>query len=139
MATIDTIKTWHAIVQSRDMQGLQDLLADDVVFHSPVVHTPQKGKTITALYLRGAMHTLNNEHFRYEREIIGAHDAALEFVSEIDGIHINGVDLMRWRDDGRIIDFKVMVRPLKAVNALHQAMGQMLQRLNSGSTQGDTA
>ena len=139
MATIDTIKTWHALVQSRDVQALQDLLADDVVFHSPVVHTPQKGKAITALYLTGAMHTLNNEHFRYEREIIGAYDAVLEFVTEIDGVQINGVDLIRWREDGRIIDFKVMVRPLKAVNALHQAMGQMLQRLSSGSAQGDPA
>ena len=139
MATIDTIKTWHALVRSRDMQVLQDLLADDVVFHSPVVHTPQRGKAITALYLRGALHTLNNQHFRYEREIVGAQDAVLEFVTEIDGIQINGVDLIRWREDGRIIDFKVMVRPLKAVNALHQAMGQMLQRLSSGSAQGDPA
>ena len=139
MATLDTLKTWHALVQSRDMRLLQDLLADDVVFHSPVVHTPQRGKAITALYLTGAMHTLNNQHFRYEREIIGARDAMLEFVTQIDGIHINGVDLIRWREDGRIIDFKVMVRPLKAVNALHQAMGQMLQRLSSGSASGDPA
>ena len=139
MATIDTIKTWHALVHSRDMQVLQDLLADDVVFHSPVVHTPQRGKAITALYLTGALHTLNNQHFRYEREIVGAQDAVLEFVTEIDGIQINGVDLIRWREDGRIIDFKVMVRPLKAVNALHQAMGQMLQRLSSGNSKGEPA
>lgn len=126
---IDTLKVWHALVDSRDMQALQDLLADDVVFHSPVVHTPQRGKAITALYLTGALHTLNNEHFRYEREIVGTHDAVLEFVTQIDGVHINGIDLIRWGDDGRIVDFKVMVRPLKAVNALHQAMGQMLQKL----------
>jgi SnoaL-like domain len=131
---IDTIKTWHALVHSRDMQTLQDLLADEVVFHSPVVHTPQKGKAITALYLTGALHTLNNEHFRYEREIIGSHDAVLEFVTEIDGVQINGVDLIRWREDGRIIDFKVMVRPLKAVNALHQAMASMLHKLKEGNT-----
>ena len=139
MANIDPIKTWHALVHSRDVRILQDLLADEVVFHSPVVHTPQRGKAITALYLTGAMHTLNNQHFRYEREIIGARDAMLEFVTQIDGIHINGVDLIRWREDGRIIDFKVMVRPLKAVNALHQAMGQMLQRLKSDTTEGDPA
>ena len=131
---IDTIKTWHQLVQSRDMHLLQDLLTDEVVFHSPVMHTPQLGRAVTALYLTGAMQTLNNEHFRYEREIIGAHEAALEFVTEIDGIHINGVDLIRWREDGRIIDFKVMVRPLKAVNALHQAMGQMLRKLSTGDT-----
>jgi len=136
MATdkIDTLKTWHSLVHSRDATVLQDLLADDVVFHSPVVHTPQRGKAITAMYLTGALHTLNNEHFRYEREIIGANDAVLEFVTEIDGIQINGVDLIRWRDDGRIIDFKVMVRPLKAVNALHLAMGQSLQKLKEGNT-----
>ena len=107
---IDTIKTWHGLVHSRDMQVLQDLLADDVVFHSPVVHTPQKGKAITALYLTGALNTLNNEHFRYERELIGPSDAVLEFVTQIDGVHINGVDLIRWREDGRIIDFKVIDR-----------------------------
>ena len=131
---IDTLKTWHSLLHSRDATVLQDLLADDVVFHSPVVHTPQRGKAITALYLTGAMQTLNNPHFRYEREIIGAHDAVLEFVTEIDGIQINGVDLIRWREDGRIIDFKVMVRPLKAVNALHQAMGQVLQTLKERNT-----
>ena len=126
---IDTLKAWHALLQSRDPQALDDLLADDVVFHSPVVHTPQRGRTITALYLKGAMNTLNNGHFRYVREIVGEREALLEFVTEIDGVHINGIDLVRWGDDGRIVDFKVMVRPLKAVNALHQAMGRMLQQL----------
>ena len=126
---IDTLKAWHALLASRDPQALNDLLADDVVFHSPVVHTPQRGRAITALYLTGAMHTLNNQHFRYQREIVGEGEALLEFVTEIDGVQINGIDLIRWREDGRIIDFKVMVRPLKAVNTLHQAMGRMLQQL----------
>ena len=140
---IDTLKTWHSLVADnaqlanapdaarrvrRARQVLQDLLADDVVFHSPVVHTPQQGKAITMLYLSGALQVLNNGKFRYEREIVGERDAVLEFTTEIDGIHINGVDLMRWDDAGRITDFKVMVRPLKAVNALHQAMAQLLQR-----------
>ena len=126
---IDTIAAWHAIVKRRDGVGLEELLAEDVVFHSPVVHTPQRGKAITLMYLQGALHVLNNGHFRYEREIVGARDAVLEFSTEIDGIVINGIDLMRWGDDGRITDFKVMVRPLKAVNMLHQKMGQMLERL----------
>ena len=128
---LDTLTLWHGIVKRRDPLGLQDLLADDVVFHSPVVHTPQRGKAITLMYLQGALHVLNNEHFRYEREIVGARDAVLEFSTEIDGIVINGVDLMRWGDDGRITDFKVMVRPLKAVNMLHQKMGQMLDKLKA--------
>jgi hypothetical protein len=74
------------------------------------------------------MHVLNNEHFRYEREIVGERDAVLEFSTELDGIQINGVDLIRWNDAGQIVDFKVMVRPLKAVNAVHQKMGEMLVR-----------
>ncbi|WP_088286320.1 nuclear transport factor 2 family protein [Ideonella sp. A 288] len=123
------IDAWHAVVTSRDMARLEALLADDVVFHSPVVHTPQRGKAITTLYLAGAMQVLNTPHFRYEREIVGERDALLEFVTEIDGLTINGVDLIRWNEAGQIIDFKVMVRPLKAVNAVHQKMGEMLQRL----------
>jgi hypothetical protein len=74
------------------------------------------------------MQVLNNEHFRYEREIVGERDAVLEFSTELDGIQINGVDLIRWNDAGQIVDFKVMVRPLKAVNAVHQKMGEMLVR-----------
>ncbi len=130
--TSAVIATWHRAVQQRDMAGLQRLLADEVVFHSPVVHTPQRGKAITFKYLQGAMQVLNNGAFRYEREIVGAHDAVLEFSTMIDGIQINGIDLIRWNDAGQIVDFKVMVRPLKAVNLLHQKMGEMLARLQQG-------
>jgi len=127
-----TIEEWHRLVRERDMGAMTALLDDDVVFHSPVVHTPQRGKAVTLLYLQGALHVLNNGTFRYEREIAGARDALLEFVTEVDGIVINGIDLIRWNDDGRIVDFKVMVRPLKAVNLLHQKMAAMLERLGGG-------
>ena len=126
---IDTLAAWHDIVRRHDTAGLAALLADDVVFHSPVVHTPQRGKAIVTLYLTGATHVLNNATFRYVREIVGARDAVLEFTTEVDGLTINGVDLIRWGDNGRIVDFKVMVRPLKAINLLHQKMSEMLQRL----------
>jgi hypothetical protein len=127
---IDTLNAWHALVQRKDAHALAALLHDDVVFHSPVVHTPQRGKAITTLYLMAAMEVLNNPHFRYEREIAGPQDAALEFTTQIDGVHINGVDLIHWDEAGLITDFKVMVRPLKAVNALHQQMGTMLAAIN---------
>lgn len=120
---------WHAVVQQRDPRALADLLDDDVVFHSPVVHTPQRGKTITLKYLQGALLVLNNQHFRYLREVVGPRDAVLEFTTEIDGVQVNGVDLIRWNDAGRITDFKVMVRPLKAINLLHLKMGEMLARM----------
>jgi hypothetical protein len=125
---IDTMATWHDIVRTKDAARLDELLADDVVFHSPVVHTPQRGKAITALYLRAALQVLNGAGFRYEREIVGERDAALEFVTELDGIQVNGVDLIRWDEHGQIVDFKVMVRPLKAINVVHQKMGEALQR-----------
>jgi hypothetical protein len=125
---IDTLAVWHELVRTRDATKLPDLLAEDVVFHSPVVHTPQRGKAIATMYLRGALHVLNSEHFRYEREIVGERDAVLEFATEVDGIHVNGVDLIRWNDGGQIVDFKVMLRPLKAINIVHQKMGELLQR-----------
>ena len=100
-----------------------------MVFHSPVVHTPQVGKKITRLYLPAAFQVFFNESFRYVREVVGPHDAALEFQVEIDGISVNGIDLIRWNDAGRIIDFKVMVRPLKAVNLLHAQMRTMLESM----------
>ena len=126
------LAAWHHVVQHRDIAALGRLLADDVVFHSPVVHTAQRGKAITLQYLAGAMQVLNTAHFRYEREIVGPQDALLEFSTQIDGIQINGIDLMRWNDAGQIVDFKVMVRPLKAVNLLHLKMAQMLDPLESG-------
>jgi hypothetical protein len=125
------LAAWHDIVRSRDLAALNRLLADDVVFHSPVVHTPQRGRAITAAYLTGAMHVFNTSAFRYVREIVGERDALLEFTTEIDGIQVNGVDLIRWNDAGQIVDFKVMVRPLKAVNTVHQKMGEMLARLQA--------
>lgn len=123
------LAAWHAVVRSRDLAALRALLADDVVFHSPVVHTPQRGKAITVAYLSGAMHVLNTPTFRYVREIVGDSDALLEFLSEIDGVQIDGVDLIHWNGQGLIDDFKVMLRPLKAVNIVHQKMGEMLARL----------
>lgn len=126
----DTMKAWHRLVETKDEAGLDDILADDVVFHSPVVHTPQAGKPITKLYLTAAMHVLNNDNFRYVREVVTGHNGILEFTTEIDGIVLNGVDMITWGGDGRIIDFKVMIRPLKAINLIHRLMGEMLQALN---------
>ncbi len=121
------LRDWHQVVASRDMAALDRLLADDVVFHSPVVHTPQRGKSLTRQYLTAAMQVLGGPGFRYVREVWSDTDAVLEFVNEMDGITLNGVDMIRWNSDGQIVDFKVMIRPLKAVNLLHQKMGEMLQ------------
>ncbi|MCV2369745.1 nuclear transport factor 2 family protein [Roseateles oligotrophus] len=129
---LDTLKLWHHIVDSADAQALGELLADDVVFHSPVVHKPQQGKALTGMYLAGALQVLLKPgKFRYLREIVGPRDAMLEFIAEVDGIEINGVDIIRWDETGRICDFKVMIRPLKAINLLQQKMAEMLQLMAS--------
>lgn len=124
---IDTLKTWHRLMRDRDVNGLDALLADDAVFHSPVVHTPQEGKAITRQYLAAAFYVLGNDQFEYLREIKDGNNAVLEFRTELDGIVINGIDMIQWDEEGRIRDFKVMVRPLKAVNKLREKMAAMLE------------
>jgi hypothetical protein len=129
MARIDTMAAWHELVRTRNPDALDALLADDVVFHSPIVHTPQAGKALTTMYLTAAVMVIANDTFRYVREIVGPRDAALEFQCTIDRIVVNGIDLIRWNDEGRIVDFKVMIRPLKAVNLLHAQMRAMLESM----------
>lgn len=121
------IENWHHVVRNRDASGLNSLLADDAVLYSPVVHKPLAGKAVVTMYLTAAMHIFGNDSFRYVREVIGERDAVLEFETEIDGIVVNGVDMIKWNDDGKIVEFKVMVRPLKAINLIHQKMAAMLE------------
>ena len=122
-----TIEQWHAIVRSRDTRALAALLADEVVFHSPVVHSAQVGKAVTLQYLGAALRVFFNESFRYVREVTSGNDAVLEFVVEIDGITVNGVDMITWDAEGRIVAFKVMIRPLKAIQLIHEKMAAMLK------------
>ena len=124
-----TMERWHQVVKSRDPAALDALLADDVVFLSPVVHTPQVGRAITRAYLLAAMKVLNNDSFHYLGEWVGADSAVLEFACTIEGVEVNGIDMIHWNAEGRITRFKVMVRPLKAIQKVHELMGRMLQSL----------
>ena len=123
------LPVWHRIVQTHDASALNQLLAEDVVFYSPVVHAPQQGKKLTAWYLSAALDVFVNETFRYVREVVGQADAALEFETVIDGVIVNGVDLIKWDKEGRITEFKVMIRPMQAINAAHLRMAATLQPL----------
>jgi hypothetical protein len=125
--THPTLESWHDLVRTGEVERLKDLLAEEVIFHSPVVHTPQMGKAITLQYLSAAFHVFFNDSFAYVREMAGPNDAVLEFQVEIDGISVNGVDMIKWNDQGKIIEFKVMLRPLKAINLIHQKMAEMLK------------
>ena len=122
-----TINTWHQIVVTNDLIKLDEILSNDVVFYSPVVHTPQIGKVITKQYLTAAFYVLFNSSFKYVREVVNENNAVLEFTVEIDGILVNGVDMITWDKDEKIIEFKVMIRPLKAINLIHQKMAAMLE------------
>ena len=126
---MNSIEAWHEIVRTKDHSLLADILATDCVFYSPVVHSPQLGKDITLLYLSAAAQVFK-EKFRYTKEIMVDRQAVLEFECEIDGILVNGVDLISLNEEGLIAEFKVMVRPLKAINILHKKMGEMLQQIS---------
>ncbi len=128
-----TVEAWHQFVRTKDLVLLDEILADKVKFHSPVVYAPQVGKAITLLYLESAHAVLCNDTFRYERELINEDFAVLEFTVEIKGIVVNGVDMISWDADGLITDFKVMIRPLQAVNIIHQEMAARLQAVAARS------
>ena len=127
---MNTLALWHEILGERNPDRLDEILAEDCVFHSPVVHTPQQGRELTKFYLSGAMNVFNDS-FHYVKEIVSTEHAVLEFVCDVDGIIVNGVDIMTFGEDGKITEFKVMVRPLKGVNMLHGKMRAMLDQMSA--------
>ncbi len=126
---MNSIEIWHRVVQTQDHSLLDGILSEECVFYSPVLHPPQCGKAITFMYLSAAAHVFNKD-FRYTREISDDRNVTLEFECEIDGIFVNGVDLITLNAEGLISEFKVMIRPLKAINILHKKMGEMLEQMD---------
>lgn len=127
------VEKWEQYLAGELPGGLDELLADDVVFYSPVVYTPQRGKEVTSLYLQAAAVTLPGEGdqaFRYTKQVLGGDVAVLEFETSLGGKYVNGVDIIRCDEAGRIVEFRVMLRPLQAVNAVHAAMGAMLASMH---------
>jgi len=125
---MDTMNVWHEIVRDLDPGRLDEVLAEDCVFYSPVVHTPQEGRELTKFYLAGVMMVFNDT-FHYIKQVVTKEHAVLEFVCEVDGITINGVDIITFNSEGKIEEFKVMIRPLKAINMLHGKMREMLEQM----------
>ncbi len=122
---------WHALATAPDPERLARLVAEDAVFHSPVVHTPQEGRRLVVAYLSAAAATLGQGQFRYVREIVDAENAMLEFTCVLDDIQVNGVDIIRFNDAGKIVDFKVMIRPIKAVNKVWEMMAAQLEKASA--------
>lgn len=143
---LDVIARWHGFISGETPGVLADLLADDVVFYSPIVYTPQQGKAITMMYLTAAGATLSggsgNEagdggsdagRFRYTKQVLSGDTAVLEFESTIEGKYLNGVDIIRCNVDGLIVEIRVMIRPLQAVNAVHAQMKAALEAMQPGA------
>ncbi len=125
---MDTMKIWHEIVRDLDPGRLDEVLAENCVFYSPVVHTPQEGRELTKFYLAGVMMVFNDT-FHYVKQVVTKEHAVLEFVCEVDGIIVNGVDIITFNGEGKIEELKVMIRPLKAINMLHGKMREMLEKM----------
>lgn len=120
------VTAWHEAVAKSDLTAFEALVNDDAVFESPALHKPQVGKAMVSMYLRGALLVLNNGTFRYVEEWISERSAVLEFEATVDGMHLNGVDIIRWDESDRVTSFKVMIRPFKGLGALMAAMKKLL-------------
>ncbi|MGB2742443.1 MAG: nuclear transport factor 2 family protein [Cognaticolwellia sp.] len=123
------LNNWHTMIENKAIDQLPSLLADDVTLFSPVIHTPIKGKHMVSMYLTAAFHTFLNGTFNYDREFSNDNGNVLEFSLNINDIDINGIDMITWNDEGKIIEFKVMIRPYKALNMINDQMTAMLDKL----------
>lgn len=140
---MNKLEKWFEVMKSKNLDELDNLLSDDVIFYSPVVFTPQKGKELTKMYLMAAGGVFGGNQkkdassiskddkskFKYIKEVVDENSALLEFELEMDGKYINGIDLITWNEEGKVKEIKVMVRPLQAVNLLHSKMQAMLESM----------
>ena len=139
----EVVERWHRHLRGELEGGLDTLLDDDVIFYSPIVYTPQVGKAITTLYLSAAGQTLPGDkndsssdpskRFRYTKQVLSGDTAVLEFETTVEGKYVNGVDIIRCNEAGKIVEFRVMIRPLQAINLVHRQMGEMLEKLESAA------
>ncbi len=131
MKTLNGLETWHNFVKNKNHEDLSSFIADDAILYSPVVFKPIEGKFMVTMYLIAAVEIIANNNFKYIRKVCDTENAILEFETEIDGISVNGIDMIKFTEEGKLQEIKVMIRPLKGVNIVHQKMGEYLQKMNS--------
>ncbi|MEE9407587.1 MAG: hypothetical protein V3V28_05880 [Polaribacter sp.] len=131
MHTLSGLGTWHDFVKNKNYENLSDFLDDDAVFYSPIVFKPIEGKFMVGMYLMAAAEIIGNGNFQYVREVYDTENAMLEFITKINGISVEGIDMIKFTKEGKLKEIKVMIRPLKAVNIVHQKMGEYLEKMNS--------
>ncbi|MDY0780834.1 hypothetical protein [Tenacibaculum sp. IB213877] len=129
MGTTKGLANWHKFVETRNTSSLGEFIDDNAVLYSPVVWTPVEGKFMVTMYLMAAAKIIANDNFKYVREVADDENAVLEFETEIDGITVEGVDMVKFTDEGKLKEIKVMIRPLKAVHIVHQKMGEYLEKM----------
>lgn len=131
---MNNITKWHELFDSGNLKELKGILDRKAVFYSPLVFKPQEGRVLTSMYLQNAhkmFYADGNKSFTYVREIHSDTDSMLEFTCEIDGILINGVDIIKWNEKGKIEEFKVMIRPNKAIEKVKEKMGELMSSLSA--------
>ncbi len=131
MNTLNGLETWHEFVKNKNHENLSDFIDDEAVLYSPIVFKPIEGSFMVTMYLMAAAEIIANNNFKYVREVCDDENAMLEFITEIDGISVEGIDMIKFTKEGKLKEIKVMIRPLKAVNIVHQKMGEYLQKMNS--------
>jgi len=125
--TPPVIQRWIDLIHDNRVDELDDLLADDAVFYSPALFSPQEGKAKTAMYLAAASKLFSDTDFHYVEQWFGEQSAILEFAATIDGMYVNGIDMIAWNDDERIVSFKVMIRPFKGLQLVMGKMAELLK------------
>ena len=125
-ATPAVIERWLRVIESGETAELEDMLAEDAVFYSPAVFAPQHGRATAAAYLRAAEKMFSGTGFHYVETWFGDHSAVLHFAAVVDGLSVEGIDMIHWNDDGKITSFKVMIRPFKALQGVIAQMAELL-------------
>ena len=131
MSTLKGLDIWHDFVINKNHDNLSDFIDENAILYSPIVFKPIEGNFMVSMYLMAAAKIIGNENFKYVREVCDDENAMLEFVTEIKGISVEGIDMIKFTKEGKLKEIKVMIRPLKAVNIVHQKMGEYLQKMNS--------
>lgn len=129
--THPVIQRWLEVIESGRTDELDDMLTEDAVFYSPAVFTPQRGRATAVAYLRAAEYMFRDTGFHYVEKWYGDNSAVLHFAAEVDGLSLEGIDMLHWNDDGKITSVKVMIRPFKALQGVIGKMAELLRRGSS--------
>jgi hypothetical protein len=126
VSTPPVIERWLHVIESGETAQLDDMLAEDAVFYSPAVFAPQHGRATATAYLRAAEQMFSGTNFHYVEKWFGDRSAVLHFAAEVNGLSVEGIDMIHWNDDGKITSVKVMIRPFKALQGVIAHMAALL-------------